>query len=319
MIENKTSKMEVKIDEKLIEFHFRDLKTFQSVISKFDLHNKNLTLLNIYYFSFDFEHFKILLSIRDSRKFSYESYEEIFYYLFSKLKFFSKEEFDELLTRGLNALDSKRFIFMVPSQRTFLLEINGSELILNPISQNLLESDLNLKEFYTEFFSISLEALPSFTRTRIRIDNKKIIIDYYDMIDQFLYILQKILASKKLFTQNFSIKDFILEFIKFLVRNTALAQMSKLNVECDENHPLYHYKYLTLITYRVFAKLAQSGSIENLTQSDITQLANGMTYEENCETMPTLISDCYVTLKKVMPIKTLEKILKKQKVQQYCF
>ena len=311
--------IKINVSEKSIEFLFDNYQFYKLMSEKLILNSHTSIFINSYKFDFDQRDLLIIFSVKDSRGFLYEFCEELLYYLFSNLKIIDKSALDDGLRQGINILNSKKFLFIVNNQRKFLIDIKDKYIILVPIHNEVFSSNEKVYEYYKSLFSITIQSMEGFIRSRFEIDGKKIRIEYYDAIDQFFYIMRKILSASKLFDQNFSIKEFLNSLACFIIKYTTTEELKKLDVECNHDHPLNDYRYLTLMTYKLFSKLSYNGAIENLNHSDIMQLADAMTYENNFEKMPNIISDCYGNLNKVLPFKTLERILKRQKNLEYYF
>ena len=311
--------IKINVDERSIEFLFDNDQFYKLMSEKLILTSSTFVLMNSYKFHFNQGDLSIIFSVRDSQVFLYEFCEELLYYLFSNLRVVDKAVLDDGLQQGINILYSKNFLFMVNNQRKFLIDIKDRYIILIPMHNEVFSSNEKVYEYYKNLFSITMQSMEGFIRSRLEIDGKKIKIEYYDAIDQFFYIMRRILSSSKLFDQNFSVKEFLNSLARFIIKHIATEELKKLDVECNYDHPLNDYRYLTLMTYKLFSKLSYNGAIENLNHNDVMQLADAMTYENNFEKMPNIISDCYGNLNKVLPFKTLERILKRQKHIEYYF
>ena len=286
---------------------------------KLILTSSTFVLMNSYKFHFNQGDLSIIFAVRDSQGFLYEFCEELLYYLFSNLRVIDRAVLDDGLQQGINILNSKKFLFMVHNQRKFLIDIKDRYIILIPIHNEVFSSNEKVYEYYKNLFSITMQSMEGFIRSRLEIDGKKIKIEYYDAIDQFFYIMRRILSANKLFDQDFSMKEFLNSLARFIIKYIATEELKKLDVECNYDHPLNDYRYLTLMTYKLFSKLSYNGAMENLNHDDVMQLADAMTYENNFEKMPNIIADCYGNLNKVLPFKTLERILKRQKHIEHYF
>jgi hypothetical protein len=311
--------IKINIDEKFIEFLFGSEQSYKLMSEKLILIANSFVIMDIYRFHLNEVDLTVRFSIKDSKIFLYECCEELLYYLFSNLRAIDRAVLDYGLRKGINILNSKKFLFMIPNQRKFLIDIKDKYIILMPIHNEDFCSNEKIYEYYKNIFAITMQSLEGFVRSRLEIDGKKIRIEYYDAIDQFFYIMRRMLSSPKLFDQNFSTKEYLNSLARFIIKHTAIQELKKLDVECNYDHPLNDYRYLTLMTYKLFSKLSYNGAIENLDHNDVMQLADAMTYENNFEKMPNIIADCYSNLNKVLPFKTLEKILKRQKNVEYYF
>lgn len=224
------------------------------------------------------------------------------------------------LNESLLILESYKMLFMVPGQRKFVLQVQNESIILSPILKNILHDDESLREFYKKFFDLVLSSIDGFIRGRVKIVENQIFINYYDAIDQFLYIIKKIISSSLLFEQNFDDKKFLNEIFHFIIKDILNTEINLLRkgIECDETHPLQKYKKLTLITYKLFNKIYNAnGDLTILSQSDILQLSDAFLYENVFEDSPPFILNSYKRLSKAMPFKILEKIIKKQRIHEY--
>ena len=273
---------------------------------------------NFYYQENDIEK-TITFFYKNNQKILYEVFEKLLYHLFLNTKIITKECFDEAMKSALSILDSNKFLFMVDGQRKFLIEFDKNDLIFHPIYNESFKSNVELYEFYKTFFKIALSEMEGFVRTKMRLENKKLYIDYYDAVDQFFYLISVLLSSKELFIQNFDHSDFMQKIACFIVKNVANGELLNLNLDCSYDHPLNNYRYLTLLTYKLFVKLAFDGSLLHLKQSDIEQIADAISYSNEFASAPSIISKAYDNLNKALPFKTIERILKRQRNVEYLF
>ena len=176
---------------------------------------------NNFYSQEDDDRLSIKFLYKNNHKIIYEEFEKILHHLLFTLKIISKECFDDGIKNALNILDSKKFLFMVDDQRKFLVEFDKNELILHPIYNESFKSNGELYEYYKTFFKIMLNEIEGFVRTKIRLENKKLYIDYYDAIDQFFYLMKIAITSKELFDQNFDCAEFMQRIACFIVKNVA--------------------------------------------------------------------------------------------------
>jgi len=122
------------------------------------------------------------------------------------------------------------------------------------------------------------------------------------------------------FLKEFDEKNYLNNFINFIIKDIALMQMNilKHGVECNPDHPLYNHKSLIILTYKLFNKIYYlNGNLINLSQSDITQLSDAFLYENLFEDSPPFIVNSYKKLSKAIPFRILEKIIKKQRIVEY--
>jgi hypothetical protein len=280
---------------------------------------ENFIQKNNFYFKEDEFEMRIIFFYKNNHKILYEEFEKFIYHLFLTLKIITKEIFDKSIEKALRILESNKFLFMIDNQRKFLIEYDKNELILHPIYNQYFRSDSELYEFYKIFLKVALSEIEGFTRTKIRIESKKLYIDYYDGIDQFFYLINKTISLKELFEQNFDHEDFMQKIACFIIKNVASKELLNLNLDCSYNHPLNNFRYITLITYKLFMKLTFDGSLIYLNQNDIDQIADAITYSNEFAEMPSIISKAYDNLSKSLPFKTIERILKKQRNVEYLF
>lgn len=250
----------------------------------------------------------------------YEDFDEFLKEFNKAFNIFDKFEILLALNESLLILNSSKMLFMLPNQRKFVLNIQGENIIFSPIIKKILHDDESLRSFYKKLFDLILNSIDGFIRGRIKIVENQIFINYYDAIDQFFYIIKKIISSDKLFEQNFDDKKFINDLFHFIIKDILSSEinMLKKGIECGENHPLQKHKKLTLITYKLFNKIYNAnGDLTNLSQTDILQLSDAFLYENVFENSPPFILNSYKRLSKALPFKILEKIIKKQRIHEY--
>lgn len=312
---------DISVDSHKIFIKFPDKNQYLDFKEKIlaSLTNTNL-MLDFQYYLLDVEMQLIFTKANNSEIF-YENCEHLFRYLSISLHLIPKQIFNLVLNKALLILNSANAIFLLPNQRKFLLTIESNNLILSPIYQNEFTTSESLLEYYKKLFSFALGALEGFIRSRIHIVNNKIIIEYNDAIDQVFYIFKKIITSPKLFEQNFNPKEYLNQLLCFIIKYIASAEVQNLRigVECSYDHPLNSHRYLSLITYKLFSRLAENGRIDKLNQNEIIQLADAFSYENIFSSAPSLIINSYNRLCKALPFKLLEKILKKQKITECSF
>jgi hypothetical protein len=309
----------ITIDKNSFSIKYDDASEYENV--KFILKNdkENFVQKNNFYYQENDQNLLVKFFYKNNHKILYEEFERFLHYLFLSLKIISRECFDSGVKIALSVLDSNKFIFMVNSQRKFLIEFEKNNLIFYPIYNKSFTSNSELYEFYKIFFKVALNEMEGFARTKMHLENKKLYIDYYDAIDQFFYLINTIISSKELFEQNFDHSEFMQKIGCFIVKNIANRELLNLNLDCSYDHPLNNYRYITLITYKLFVKLAFDGSLIHLKQNEIDQIADAITYSNEFEATPSIISKAYDNLNKVLPFKTIEKILKKQRNIEYLF
>lgn len=311
--------MSIVINNNFFSIHYTNGTDYDAVKSTLNNEKNNLIQKNNFYYQGNDEDQTITFFYKNNGKILYEEFEKLLYHLMSTLKVIPKELFDNAIKSGVNILDSNKFLFMTNNQRKFIIEFEGSNLVFNPIFGKYFESNSDLYEYYKDLFKIALHEIEGFARTRIYLENKKLYVNYYDAIDQFFYLIQVLISSKTLFDQNFDIYDYMQHLACFIVKNIANRELQNLNVDCSYNHPLNNFRYMTLITYKLFAKLTFDGSIMNLGQNDIEQIADAITYSNDFANAPSIISKAYENLNKALPFKTIEKILKRQRNVEYLF
>lgn len=265
---------------------------------------------------------KIIFTKMNNGEIFYEEFDSFLKYIIKNFDLPEKEKINQYLNDAILNLNVQSMIFLMPQEKKFLINLEGDYIVLNPIQRNILKNDESLKEYYKKMFELILESLEGFIRSRIRIINNRIIINYQDAIDQFFYILKKIISSEKLFEQKFDHKKYLNNVLHFMIKNIALSQINSLRnaLECSENHPLNKFRHLSLITYKLFNKLIYiDGDLTALQQNDILQLSDAFLYENVFENSPLFISNVYNKICKVLPFRILEKIIKKQKINEYQF
>jgi hypothetical protein len=318
-VENIVMNQNIVVNDRVIELEFQDSTSFKNSKEKTESRFKKSSFDKTYIYAIDDEKLKIGFYTKNNQSFLYENCEELLYYLFSSLNIIDNNILKIGLDKGLKTLKSNKFLFMLPSQRKFLIEPREKSIILIPISNISFRDEDKLQEYYRDFCMVVMKSLESFMRNRISIKDRRIFIEYYDAIDQFLYIIKELVSSPKLFEQNLPVKDFMVDITRFLVKHTVNKELKNLNVEANYDQQLSKFRYLTLITYKLFSKLSHSGAIENLDHNDIMQLADAITYDKAFEKVPSVISKAYNNLHKVLPFRTVERILKRQKNLEYYF
>ena len=211
-------------------------------------------------------------------------------------------------------------IFLITTDRKMILNIDGNFVILTPIVSRLAIQNISLNEYYKKLFGLVTESLDGFIRSRIKIVNNRIIIDYYDAIDQFFYVIKSIIKSADLFElKNFNAQDYLHELLEYIIRYITKSELKNLRsaIECSSDHPMNSFRSLSLVTFRLFNKLAHNGKLDYLNQNDIVQLCDAFTFDNVFDNMPLFIGLMYKKLSKAIPFKILEKILKKQKIIDY--
>lgn len=309
----------INVSKVVIELEFTNSEDYQQSYLKLVEYFESCSIMKSYRTMVDKDKCKISFFVRGGQNFLYESCEELLYYLFSTAKIIDKALFQKGLNEGLKVLDSSKFLFMLCEQKKFLIGVEDKRISLTPIFNESFVNDEGLLIYYKELIGIMMKSLESFVRSRLHLEGRKIFIEYYDAIDQFIYIMKELISSPKLFQQNFVIKDFLISLLRFIVKYQVNKELRNLSVDCNYDHPLDSYRYLTLMTHKLFAKLSYNGAIENLDHDDIQQLANAISYDNEFEKMPAIIANAYTNLSKVLPFKTLEKILKKNKHLEYFF
>lgn len=93
---------------------------------------------NNFYYQEDDQNLLIKFFYKNNHKILYEEFERFLHYLFFNLKIISREYFDSGVKTSLNILDSNKFLFMVDSQRKFLIEFEKNNLIFHQFIINLL-------------------------------------------------------------------------------------------------------------------------------------------------------------------------------------
>jgi hypothetical protein len=257
---------------------------------------------------------------RNHSEILYENFEEFINKFNNRFNIFSKDEIRKYLYESSLILNSNEIFFMTSSQKKFLIYIKDDNIILYPIIKNILNKDESLKSYYKKIFDSIMKSIDGFIKNRVKILENQIIINYYDAIDQFFYIIKKIIISDEIFEQDFDTKKYINDLLNFIIKDIVFSELQslKIGIECDEMHPLYKYKKITLITYRLFNKILNlNGDLCELSQLDITQLSDAFLYENIFENAPSFILKSYKRLSKAIPFKILEKIIKKQKITEY--
>lgn len=274
---------------------------------------------NYQFFFFNNEN-KISFIKINHREIFYEDFEEFLKEFNEKFGSLEKNEIINSLNNSLLILNSTKMLFMIPSDRKFILNIKNENIIFSPILKIILRDQESIRSYYKKLFDSIINSIDGFVRGRVKIIENQIVINYYDAIDQFLYIIKKIISSSELFEQNFDEKKYMNDLFHFIIKDIAFSELNslKIGIECEESHPLQKYKKLTLITYKLFNKIFYSGgNLTNLTQSEILQLSDAFLYENVFEEAPPFILNSYKRLSKAMPFKILEKIIKKQKIHEY--
>jgi hypothetical protein len=254
------------------------------------------------------------------REILYEDFEEFLREINKRFNLFDKNQIIKILNDSLLILNSSKILFMLPHDRKFVLNIRKENIILSPILKTILSDEESLRSYYKKLFNEIIDTIDGFIKSKVNIIENQIIINYYDAIDQFFYIIKKIISSKNLFDQNFDEKTYINDLFHFIVKDIVFSEMNSLKygIECGENHPLQQHKKLTLITYKLFNKIFyHGGNLKDLSQTDIMQLSDAFLYENVFENAPPFILNSYKRLSKAMPFKILEKIIKKQKIHDY--
>ncbi len=330
------------IDQYKIDIQFDNINQYEIIKNKinnnnYELNNKtnqkdiNKNYFNKKYLLRDniFENFQILFSNNENKisfiKINHSEilYEELINFINkfnSEFNILDDEEISKAFNFGILKLNSNEIFFMINSDRKFLIKINDNNIILKPININIINENESLRSYYKKLFNIIIESIDGFIKDRIKIIDNQIIINYYDAIDQFLYIIKQIILSKNLFCEEFDEKDYLNNLINFIIKDIALMQMNilKYGVECNPDHPLYNHKSLIILTYKLFNKIYYlNGNLINLSQSDITQLSDAFLYENLFEDSPPFIVNSYKKLSKAIPFRILEKIIKKQKIVEY--
>ena len=300
-----------------IELQFNTKEEYQSGYLKLIENFESCSIVKSYRAVVDKEKFKISFLTRGGQNFLYETCEEVLYHLFSSLKMLDKKNLQSGLNDGLRTLDSSKFLFMVASQRKFLLAVDDKSISLIPILNQSFRDDDELLVYYKELIGVIMKSLEGFARSRLHLDGRKIFIEYHDAIDQFIYVMREVISSPKLFTQDFVVKDFLISLIRFIVKHRVNRELKNLNVECNYDHPLNCHRYLTLMTHKLFSKLSYNGAIESINHEEIERLAEAISYEKGFEKMPAVIANAYNNLVKVLPFKTVEKISRRSKNLEY--
>jgi hypothetical protein len=277
-------------------------------------------LFDNYQFFFINNENKISFVKINHREIFYEDFEEFIKEFNEKFNIFEKTDIINALNNGLLILNSTKMLFMIPSDRKFILNIQNENIIFSPILKIILRNQESIRSYYKKLFDSIIDSIDGFIRTRVKIIENQIVINYYDAIDQFFYIIKKIILSSDLFEQNFDEKKYMNDLFHFILKDIVCSELNSLKsgIECDENHPLQKYKKLTLIAYKLFNKIFYSGgNLTILTQSEIFQLSDAFLYENVFADAPPFILNSYKRLSKAIPFKILEKIIKKQKIHEY--
>ncbi len=311
--------MNIRIENNSIIINYKNDSEYDNAKNKVSDARDDFIQKNNFYYQFIDDEKSLIFFYKNNRGILYELCEKILYHAYLSLKIITKDILNEGIKIALKTLESKKFLFMINNQRKFLIEFSDEKLILHPIYNQSFNSMAELYEYYKIFFKVSLSAIEGFVRTRMQILEQKIYVEYYDAIDQFFYLIQCVLSDPQLFEQDFDKEIFMQQLVSFIIKNIAIKELQSLQVDFSYDHPLNNYRYVTLLTHKLFSKLSLDGSLSHLNQNDIEQIADAITYSGDFKSLPSIISNAYDKLNKAMPFKTIEKILKRQRNVEYLF
>lgn len=247
---------------------------------------------------------------KHNKAFTYEEIEKLVERMRLSTSLLDTKMYSFALKSAFQNLVSSSHIFVPDDKPCYSIKIGGLDIIcFRFIGSNEDGSQGKVSDGINNFLQAIKQKVGKFPSCMISVHGNDVVLSDYSDTEALLYVLLDFFQESGLISINERVR-YANSIMRLVIKDLVTRELTSLSniISVTEDHPLSEYRHLSLQIYEIFNILSVNGELSDLSGKNIKILGDALSYNNDFDDIPPIISRSTDRLAKRLTIKLLERI-----------